>query len=59
MDHERENKKKTRKLSPDELYLESLNSLSPLDRFIRMMIDELRKIFYRYDFDKNLVFTED
>ena len=30
-----------------------------MERFIRIIMDQLRKIFYLYDFDKNLVFTID
>ena len=43
----------------EELYLESLSKLSAMERFIRMIIDQLRNVFFLYDFDKNLVFSMD
>ena len=30
-----------------------------MERFIRMIIDQLRNVFFLYDFDKNLVFSMD
>ena len=33
--------------------------MSALDRFIRLIFDQLRNIFSRYDFNKNMLFEED
>lgn len=46
-------------VDPDLEWLNSLKGLSGLDRFIRMLLDQLRRIFLRYDYNKNLLFEED
>ena len=38
---------------PDKEWLESLKGLSALDRFIRMIMDQLMKILMAYDYNKN------
>ena len=37
-------------------WLLTLNGLAPLDYFVRLILDQLRKIFLLYDNNKNLVF---
>ena len=53
------NREKAAQKSEEELYLESLAKLSAMERFIKMIIGQLRNIFFLYDFDKNLVFSMD
>jgi Ca2+-binding EF-hand superfamily protein len=48
-----------KKLSADEEYLLSLQNLSAWDRFVRLLTDQLRSIFQRYDFNKNTLFELD
>jgi len=49
----------TEKVDPDAEWLKSLSGLSALDRFIRLLLDQLRNIFARYDYNKNMLFEED
>jgi hypothetical protein len=37
----------------------TLKGLSPLDYFVRLILDQLRKLFLMYDVNKNLVFEID
>lgn len=37
----------------------TLKGLGPLDYFVRLILDQLRKIFLMYDVNKNLVFEID
>lgn len=46
-------------VDPDQDWLNGLKGLSALDRFIRLLLDQLRNIFLRYDYNKNLLFEED
>ena len=46
-------------VDPDSEWLEGLKKLSALERFIRMIRDQLKEIFLRYDANKNLMFEED
>lgn len=46
-------------VDPDAEWLKSLSGLSALDRFIRLLLDQLKNIFARYDFNKNMLFEED
>ena len=48
-----------KRLTAEEQYIGTLNELTPLARFIRIIIDQLKKIFFQYDFDKNLKFSMD
>ena len=54
--HEIKKKVEEARIDPDEDWLKSLQNLSPLDRFIRMIHDQLRNTFLRYDYNKNLLF---
>lgn len=45
-------------VDPHKEWLDSLANLSALDRFIRLLLDQLRNIFARYDFNKNMMFEE-
>jgi Ca2+-binding EF-hand superfamily protein len=46
-------------VDPDKAWLDSLSGLSPLDRLIRLLLDQLVQIFARYDSNKNMVLEED
>lgn len=46
-------------LSEDELFLKGLEGLSAWDRLYRIICDQLREIFMRYDHNKNQVFEAD
>lgn len=46
-------------LSEDQKWLLSLANLNAFDRFVRIIIDQLRKIFYNYDYNKNMIFESD
>ena len=39
-----------------EKFLAQYEGLSPWDRFVRIIVDQLRIIFFRYDYNKNQVF---
>lgn len=39
-----------------EKFLDQYKNLSPWDRFVRLIVDQLRTIFFRYDYNKNQVF---
>lgn len=46
-------------LSADQKFLLELKDLSPWDRFVRILIDQLRTIFFLYDYNKNQIFEYD
>lgn len=43
-------------LSEYDRFLKGYDGLSPWDRFVRIIVDQLRLIFFRYDYNKNQVF---
>jgi len=43
-------------LSEYEQFLLKYKDLNAFDRFVRIIVDQLRDIFFRYDANKNLVF---
>ena len=45
-------------VDPNKAWLDSLANLSALDRFLRLIFDQLRNIFSRYDYNKNMMFEE-
>lgn len=51
--------KKNLQLDEWEEWLLTLKGLSPMDYFVRLILDQLRKIFMMYDTNKNLVFEMD
>jgi len=51
--------KKNTQLDEGEEWLLALKGLNPLDYFIRLILDQLRKNFLLYDANKNLVFEID
>ena len=50
---------KVEEVDPDLEWLNSLRNLSAMDRFVRMLLDQLRHIFMKYDYNKNLEFETD
>lgn len=46
-------------LTEDQRFLENLKNLPLFERFQRIIIDQLRDIFFRYDHNKNKVFEAD
>lgn len=44
---------------PDADWKKQLGNLSLLDRFIRWIMDQVRELFMKYDFNKNLLFEFD
>jgi len=46
-------------LTADQKFMLSLKDLSPWDRFVRILVDQLRTIFFLYDYNKNLLFEHD
>lgn len=46
-------------VNEDDLWKKELDSLDLLDRFIRWILDQLKKLFYKYDTNKNLLFEND
>ncbi len=46
-------------LTEDQRFLDNLKNLSLFERFQRIIIDQLRDIFFRYDHNKNRVFEAD
>lgn len=46
-------------LSEDQAFLNSLSDLNPFERFSRIIIDQLKNIFFKYDHNKNQVFEID
>lgn len=51
--------KKNVNLDESTLWFLTLRGLAPLDYFVRLILDQLRKIFLMYDVNKNLVFEVD
>lgn len=51
--------KKNLQLNEWDEWLLTLKGLGPLDYFVRLILDQLRKIFSMYDVNKNLVFEID
>lgn len=51
--------KKNTELDEWDQWLLTLKGLGPLDYFVRLILDQLRKIFLMYDINKNLVFEID
>lgn len=51
--------KKNTELDEWDEWLLTLKGLGPLDYFVRLILDQLRKIFLMYDTNKNLVFEID
>lgn len=41
-------------LTEDEKYKLSHKDINPFDRFARIIVDQLRTIFFYYDYNKNL-----
>ena len=54
-----EPKPKEKPLSAYEEFLLAYKDLNPWDRFVRIIVDQLRVIFFRYDTNKNQVFEID
>lgn len=50
---------KNTELDEWDQWLLTLKGLGPLDYFVRLILDQLRKIFLMYDLNKNLVFEID
>lgn len=46
-------------LNEDQAFLNSLKDLNPFERFSRILIDQLKNIFFKYDYNKNQVFEID
>lgn len=46
-------------LSEDQAFFNSLKDLNPFERFSRILIDQLKNIFFKYDYNKNQVFEID
>lgn len=44
------------KLSEDQNLMYALQKLSVLERFVRLLLDQLKEICMQYDFNKNMVF---
>ena len=51
--------KKNTELDEWDEWLLTLKGLGPLDYFVRLILDQLRKLFLMYDTNKNLVFEID
>jgi hypothetical protein len=51
--------KKNTELDEWDQWLLTLKGLGPIDYFVRLILDQLRKIFLMYDVNKNLVFEVD
>ena len=51
--------KKNTELNEWDEWLNSLKGLSPIDYFVRLLLDQLRKLFMEFDFNKNMVFETD
>jgi hypothetical protein len=45
--------KKVKGPSEYEKFLAQYDGLSPWDRFVRVIVDQLRILFFRYDYNKN------
>lgn len=58
-DNTKPNKPVEPEVDPDAEWWNSLKGLSALDRFIRIFLDQLRKIFEGYDLNHNLQFEQD
>ena len=52
----KEEKVKKVELTAEQEFLAKLKDLSPWDRFVRILIEQLRSIFFLYDYNKNLLF---
>ena len=55
----REEKDKKVALTAEQEFLNSLKDLNPWDRFVRILVEQLRNIFFLYDYNKNLLFEYD
>lgn len=51
--------KNTAILSEDQKFMLALKDLPPFERFSRIIIDQLKAIFFKYDYNKNLLFEAD
>ena len=45
-------------VNPDQAWIDAYDGLSPLDRFLKQLLDQLREIFFRFDYNKNNLFEE-
>lgn len=52
----RSKKKIATPLNEDQKFILSLQGLNPFERFSRTIIDQLKEIFYRFDYNKNRLF---
>jgi hypothetical protein len=46
-------------LSEYDIFLQKYSGLNAWDRFVRIIVDQLRVIFFNYDYNKNQVFELD
>lgn len=46
-------------LNEDQKFILSLKDLNPFERISRTIIDQLKEIFYRFDYNKNKLFESD